>query len=322
MSSLQNRAVIDTMMQNQEIIQYDLLYRPQDTNFGKATNVSALFLNGLMPSKLSTYAESMATNFYEKKLWLGSIKTAQALDINNKVLYEVVYSTIVDDLETANGTSIDKMMQLPFNVTAVSGNSTYWVYPNSIHNMQQQLASAIPQIAPNSLPLWMSSKQKDGTIPGFTLGWVICYTQPGASEKIAYRLRQEYSDKLNLIYFTANRVVVDQTLSINYNKDINQWNKTNIVPESVSVDVAHNILTTAPVADLHGFITIPALVIVRGQPVAQSHTVAINDRILVQHQQDVNYNGLYIVDSEGKWNKVPASNTGSYVGFQSNGILG
>jgi hypothetical protein len=254
MPSLENRATLENMMQNEDIIPTELLYRPMDANFGKNKKIETLFLHGLQPSTLSEYASALYENFYEKKLWLGNIKTARALDKHGKVLYEVVYSTLVDDLINVEQTSISKMQMLPLEVETTEG-ATHWVYPNSIYNMQKQLSSAIPQIAPSALPLWMTSKQSSGNVLGYTMAWVICYTKPNESEKVAYRLRNKYSQELNKLYFTINRFVTDMTMSLNYNKATDRWKEGNITtfdrsdrPSGISFAMQVDFATELPFA--------------------------------------------------------------------------
>lgn len=257
MPSLANRDMIGSMLQNEDVIPYSLLYRPLDPYFGRAVRVETLFLHGLRPSTSREYAESLFRNAYEKKLWLGSIKTARALDKYGKIVYEVVYSTLVDDLMTIAGESTGKMQMLPFHVDTTDG-PTHWVYPNSILNMQKQMSETIEQIAPSALPLWMTSKQASGVVLGYTPAWVICYTKPNESEKIAYRLRQKYSQELNKIYFTVNRLVSDMTLSEHYDKAMDHWERGQMItfdrsdrPSGISFAMQVDFATDMPFAALN-----------------------------------------------------------------------
>lgn len=67
------------------------------------------------------------------------------------------------------------------------------------------------------LPRWMTSRQPDGTVLGFTRALVLCYTNPGRSAEVAYRIRNAYQD-FNLIDFTIDRYEWDNVLSNNYIK--------------------------------------------------------------------------------------------------------
>ena len=46
------------------------------------------------------------------------------------------------------------------------------VYPNSLDNMRQRIVDKAGQFS-DVLPLWMQTKQADGTILGFQSAWVI-----------------------------------------------------------------------------------------------------------------------------------------------------
>jgi hypothetical protein len=66
-----------------------------------------------------------------------------------------------------------------------------------------------------ALPDWMTSRQADSRVLGFTRAVVLAYTKPDASALIAYRLRTA-NFNLNEIDFTVDRYQVDNILSDNY----------------------------------------------------------------------------------------------------------
>jgi hypothetical protein len=84
------------------------------------------------------------------------------------------------------------------------------VYPNSLINMRDQMFGTIGQ-SPGFLPAWMTSKQPDGRVLGFTPAWVIAYVKPGEGAKIAYNIQQKFGNQLNLIDFKADRYELDRT---------------------------------------------------------------------------------------------------------------
>jgi hypothetical protein len=131
---------------------------------------------------------------------LGSIETAQALDANGNVIYEVVYSRIIDNLVNAAGASVAKIVNLPYSIIDPADGSTTLtqVYPNSLTNMRNQVIDVVGQIS-NKLPLWMTSKQPNGTVLGFTPSWVICYSKPGKSKQIAYYIQEYFAKNLNYV---------------------------------------------------------------------------------------------------------------------------
>lgn len=211
--TLEDRATVDQLIGNQDVIPAELIYRPEDPNFGKATSVKYAHAFGLSAASLERYVQSLDLNHYFKTLTLGEIKTARAVDINGDVIYEVVYASVIDDLVNNQGISIAKEVTLPYPVMPYGDSVEITkVYPNSLDNMRDQVIDQIGQVS-NRLPAWMTSKQEDGTVLGFTPAWVICYTQPGASKQIQYTIQQRFSGSLNAIDFIVDRLILEGKLT-------------------------------------------------------------------------------------------------------------
>lgn len=219
-----DRLLINQLLSNEEIFVPDYIYRPDDPNFGKSTQVKYEHAYGLAPETTDTYVSSLYLNHYWKNLVLGSIETAQALDAAGNIVYEVVYSRIIDNLVNAAGESVSKIVNLPYAITDPRDGSTQiiQVYPNSLINMRDQVIDVVGQIS-TKLPLWMTSKQVNGRVLGFTPSWVICYTQPGRSAQIAYYISEYFAQQLNVIDFKVDRYVLDRVLSKNWNAETQQW---------------------------------------------------------------------------------------------------
>jgi len=219
-----DRVLIDQLLDNQEIFVPEYIYRPDDANFGVSTAVKYEHAYGLAPDTIDTYVSSLYLNHYWKNLILGSIETAQALDANGNVIYEVVYSKIVDNLVNTAGESVSKIVNLPYAITDPSDGSTEitQVYPNSLVNMRDQVIDVVGQIS-TKLPLWMTSKQTNGRVLGFTPAWVICYANPGRSKQIAYYIAEYFAQQLNSVDFKVDRYVLDRTLSKNWDAETQQW---------------------------------------------------------------------------------------------------
>ena len=214
-----DRELVNNLIQNSDIFVPDLIFRPQDPNFGIATSVVYNHCYGLTSSTYETYISSLTENHYWKNLILGEIKTAQALDPKTgAVIYEVVYSAIQDDLVNNYGISVGKQVTLPYTVN-VDDTEISTVYPNSLDNMRNQVIDVVGQIS-NLLPLWMLSKQKDGRVLGFTPAWVIAYCNPGTSGQVAYNIRTQFGNKLNLVDFEVDRYELDRLLSIHWDPHV------------------------------------------------------------------------------------------------------
>ena len=236
-----DRDLINSLLQNDDIFQPALIYRSQDPNFGVARNVVYTHAYGLTAATLDDYYSSLYENHYWKNLVLGQIKTAQATDAEGNVIYEVVYSQIVDNLVNDAGQSVSKSVNLPFPIDY--GNNLVditTVYPNSLVNMRDQVIDTVGQIS-NVLPTWMLSKQQNGQVLGFTPAWVLAYTNPGQSERIAYYIRENFEQSLNLIDFEVDRYELDRALSKNWNPADQQWIPT--PPSYTSFDVNGTIVS-------------------------------------------------------------------------------
>jgi len=210
-----DRALINQLIQNSDIFRPKLIFRPQDPNFGIATSVIYNHAYGLTSSTYELYVSSLYRNHYWKNLILGEIKTAQATDASGNVIYEVVYSAVQDDLVNNDGISVSKQVTLPYPINAEDSTEITTVYPNSLPNMRDQVIDVVGQIS-NLLPLWMLSKQKDGRILGFTPAWVIAYCNPGCSGQVAYNIRTQFGQQLNLVDFEVDRYELDRLLSIHW----------------------------------------------------------------------------------------------------------
>ena len=211
-----NRALINSLIQNSDIFPPDKIFRSQDPNFGVATSVIYDHCFGLTSSTVELYISSLIENHYWKNLILGEIKTAQAIDpTTGNVIYEVVYSAIQDNLVNDSGISVSKQVTLPYPINAGDSTEITTVYPNSLDNMRNQVIDVVGQIS-NLLPLWMLSKQADGKVLGFTPAWVIAYCNPGTSGQIAYNIRTQFGQQLNLVDFEVDRYELDRLLSINW----------------------------------------------------------------------------------------------------------
>jgi len=217
-----DRALIAELLDNQEIFVPDYIFRPTDPYFGKSSRVLYQHAFGLEPDTLDRYVESLYLNHYWKELVLGSIETAQALDENENVIYEVVYSRVIDNLVNNQGASLSKIINLPYAITGPDGNDLLQVYPNSLDNMRDQVIDVVGQIS-TKLPLWMTSKQTDGRVLGFTPAWVMCYVKPGRARQVAYYLATQFGTQLNRVDFKVDRYILGTDLSRHWDTATQQW---------------------------------------------------------------------------------------------------
>jgi hypothetical protein len=216
------RGEFTSLLSDSNIFPPELIYRPTDPWFGKAKDIKFLFAAGMNPNYAKEYVLAMGKHHYNKRISLGEVKTAVALDANYNVRYEVVYVEVVDTAEKA-AYIIDRTSQvsdpyrsLPFTV----------VYPDSLDNMKQEL-TALGYANRGAMPDWMLNQQADGRVLGFTRGVVLAYTVPGASKLIAYRLQNsEIPFNFNNIDFEIDRYQLDHLLSKTYDIADHKFNQS------------------------------------------------------------------------------------------------
>jgi hypothetical protein len=210
------RDIFYSIINDPQIFPESYLYRASDPWFGKNFQRLVLLQSGLNSQYASAYVDAMNLNHSNKKLVFGAVKTARAVS-NFETIYEVVY------LELGDGQSADLEVNWPTNSAGVST-----VYPNSFSNMAKRISDGIGYEDKSIIPLWMESRQKDGTVPGFKQVFVLCYTLPGKSAEIAYNINKVVSE-FGLIDFTVDRYVWDAALSQNYDKSANVFIANNYV---------------------------------------------------------------------------------------------
>lgn len=252
---LTQRSILNDLLDDTTLIPTEFLYRPNDYNFGKAKDVSFVHAYGIDASSVESYIEAMQKNHYWRSLILGELKTAIARDKDNNIIYEVVYSQIIDDLINEKGKSVSSTIKWPTTVslelgpyltsedflytsfadvqdnlfyTSLTPGSTNTFYPASLDNMAKQLVNNLGN-DPSSglLPKWMTTQQLNGNVLGYVRAWVICYTLPGKSTIIKNNINNNWPYKLNTIDFTVDRYYIDKSNTYNWNDnlDIPSWSE-------------------------------------------------------------------------------------------------
>lgn len=246
--NLSQRAIVDSLLNDTTLIPTEFLYRPNDINFGKATDISFVHAYGIDASSAENYLQAMVKNHYWRNLILGELKTAIARDDNGNIIYEVVYSQIIDDLINEKGKSVSKQIKWPTYVslelgpyltsedflytsfsdvqnnlfyTSLTPGSTNTFYPASLDNMTTQIGDVLGKNTNSSLlPKWMITQQLNGNVLGYTRAWVICYTLPGKSTDILNNINANWPYKLNAIDFTVDRYYIDKSNTYNWNDNL------------------------------------------------------------------------------------------------------
>jgi hypothetical protein len=249
--SVSDRNLLADLLTNTEIIPNDYLYRENDPYFGKSSNVVYEHAYGIYASDFEDYVASVTKNHYWRQITLGEIKTAIARNDAGEIIYEVVYSEVIDNLVNPIGASVSKEViwprfiplelgpyytseediftsyGLPDYYTSLTPGFAKQLYPNSLPNMREQVGDVLGQeFNSNLLPKWMTSQQLNGSTTGFVPAWVICYTKPGFAETIKNNINTMWVDvvgnpyRLNIINFKIDRFTVDKSTTFNYDNNL------------------------------------------------------------------------------------------------------
>jgi hypothetical protein len=250
--SIQDRNIIESLLTSETLIPTESLYRPNDEYFGKATSVIYEHAFGIYASDINQYIAAVTRNHYWRNITLGELKTAVAKNSAGEIIYEVVYSEVIDNLLNPQGVSVPSQIFWPRPIdlnlgpwytsvtdiytsyifpdsdsqptfyTSLSPGFARMLYPNSLYNMRNRVASVLGQeYNSNLLPLWMTSQQENGSTLGYTQAWVICYTKPGLATAIKNNIEVRWPYTLNQINFKIDRFSVDKSATYDFDNNLN-----------------------------------------------------------------------------------------------------
>jgi hypothetical protein len=250
--SIEDRLIINALLTDERIIPEASLYRPNDIYFGKATDVVYEHAYGIYASGIDEYLAAVTQNHYWRNITLGELKTAVAKNNDGEIIYEVVYSEVIDNLVNPAGISIPQSIYWPRPIdlglgpwytsitdiytsyatvldqqyyTSLTPGYARTLYPNSLYNMRNRVAQVIGQEYDSRLlPLWMTSQQENGGTLGYTQAWVICYAKPGFANAIKTDIEAStiiWPYTLNQINFKIDRFSVDKSETYDYDNNLN-----------------------------------------------------------------------------------------------------
>jgi len=246
--SINDRNILNTLLSSETLIPEAMVYRPNDIYFGKSTSIIYEHAYGIYASEIDEYLAAVTQNHYWRNITLGEIKTAVAKNSLGEIIYEVVYSEVIDNLVNPAGISIQQEIYWPrlidlglgpwytsitdifTSYETVLGQDYYTsltpgfartLYPNSLFNMRNRVGQVVGQeFDSRLLPLWMTSQQSNGGTLGYTQAWVICYTKPGFADTIKNNINTNWPYTLNQINFRIDRFSVDKSETYNYDKKL------------------------------------------------------------------------------------------------------
>lgn len=98
------RNTFDDFVNNNDVFDPTVLYRPSDSNFGVQKELKSLVFAGIERQSLGEFFSATTKNHKKKQFFFGDIKTAEAKkEGTNEVLYEVVYVELVDPAKPKSG---------------------------------------------------------------------------------------------------------------------------------------------------------------------------------------------------------------------------
>ncbi len=223
--SATDRNLLNSLLTNTTIIPDEYLYRSGDPYFGKSNSVIYEHAYGIYASEFDDYVAAVTKNHYWRQITLGEIKTAVARNDAGEIIYEVVYSEVIDNLVNPDGISVSKEVIWPrfIPLDLDPPGLAKQLYPNSLPNMREQVGDILGQEYDSGLlPTWMTSQQLDGSTTGFVPAWVICYTKPGFAAVVKNNINTLWVDvlgnpyRLNIINFKIDRFTVDKSTTFDY----------------------------------------------------------------------------------------------------------
>ena len=175
--SLSDRIKVDGLLDYITLNQESKIYRPSDQYFGVSEYIryqhqyGVKSVSDVAPGNqnylFTEYYFALQRNFYWKNLTLGTLKTAVAKDSNGVIIYEVVYSEIIDNLVNSKGVSISEQVQ--FTNTIVTEPGPYWtsstdIYASDTYYDNEPIAKTIEVSIVNSQTMILNN------IEGLTVG--------------------------------------------------------------------------------------------------------------------------------------------------------
>ena len=221
------------IVHNSDIFNPDDIFRANDPYFGLQLEVRLLVNYSIRASKLSDYINAMQTRHFNKVFYFGDYKLAQAKDEIGNIIYDVIYIDLIENTkiyETTNEVVTKKHPAAFTNLKKIiptwnnPNSNQHTIAPNDLTLMQRDITNNLQIGYKNSLPPWMVSVQKNQRTIGFTTAAVLAYMKPNTGAKALFNLKKSNQFDMKLIPFVADRYVLDNSYSKNFNIETGQFN--------------------------------------------------------------------------------------------------
>lgn len=254
---------------NTDIIPTADVYRNGDPNFGRSTDARFLLISGLSARPPEDYIAAMAINHHRKDLKFGEPQLSKAFDINQNVIYEVLYYELNDDQATDLGSTAKKInltsrinrtvtvddndVKVDNSFYTLDGAGDRNIYPNSLINMRRQITNTIGLSVREVLPKWMINRQDDGSIIGWKPAVVVAYLKPGTGERALFNLKRRVDLDQKLISFDVDRYIWDNNLSQPYDSRTGEY----LISRESTFDAKLKFVNPDPVATVDFALNLP-----------------------------------------------------------------
>jgi len=256
----EQRGLIVEVLNNNQIIPQEAIYRTEDKNFGVVPDFKMLFLSGLKPVPGEQYIATMVRNFQRKVAYIRSFGKAVAKNIvTNAPMYEVIYAVLEDSKQLAPDVirlrrpNIPKLKASNTQINASYGSivsadqdSIINVYPNSFDNMRQRLNNGIEFITKDSLPEWMTTLQDDGTTVGYSNVIPLVYIRPGYGDQVLKNIVAS-KELFNTVPFDVDGLLWDCFNVVESAVDFVVFEPLTLIPE-IRLNQAANAGTLLPIS--------------------------------------------------------------------------
>jgi len=192
------RSAYHNFISNSSIFVPELIYRPDDKNFGVQKDIKLYLEYGIQETTLDNYAKALYPYFTKLNLVFNGLTSYTVRDALNNSIYDVVYLTVK--------LSLVELPSIDYNNNAAP--------VINLTNMRTSLKNILINAQPisfnkNLTPLWQQN--------GFRFGVVLCYAKADQGQKIVNRINEFYPNMPggfnSIVDFTVDRLVIENTVN-------------------------------------------------------------------------------------------------------------
>lgn len=182
---------------NDNIFNSELIYRPFDKNFGVQRDLKLILDFGVKKLMLSEYANILTKNFQKRKFIIGTVKSAVAKNTDGTIRHHIVYLDIIDTNTDSSGNSV--INEFLFN------GITY--YPSSFKNMKSRIKE-YTQVLTALNPAFTKTIQPGASIPTGYIPFIpICFSLPDKNKMLIRNIINSGFD-FNKINYEIDRIYI------------------------------------------------------------------------------------------------------------------